>query len=119
METKSALKVLSALSQETRLGIYRFLVEAGPEGAFAGAIGEVLGAAPTTLSFHLKELAHAGLIEGNQQGTYIRYTAQLDTLQSLVGYLTDTCCGGNPALCAPVTTPLPMPTPKRKPARPQ
>ena len=119
METKAALKVLAALSQETRLAIYRFLVEAGPDGAFAGAVAEALGVPSTTLSFHFKELSNADLIEGRQQGTYIRYTARLETIQAVVGYLTETCCGGNPALCAPVAVPLPMPSVKRRAPRRQ
>jgi DNA-binding transcriptional ArsR family regulator len=119
METKAALKALSALAQETRLAIYRYLVEAGPDGAFAGTVAEALGVPSTTLSFHFKELSNADLIEGQQQGTYIRYTAKLDTIQAVVGYLTETCCGGNPEMCTPVAVPLPIPAVKRKASRQQ
>jgi DNA-binding transcriptional ArsR family regulator len=119
METKAALKVLAALAHDTRLAVYRYLVEVGPEGVHAGVIAERLGLAGATLSFHLKELSHAGLVESQQEGRFVRYTANLETVQAMVAYLTETCCGGRPEMCAPVATPLPLPTVKRKPARPQ
>lgn len=119
METKAALKVLAALAQDTRLAIFRYLVEVGPEGVHAGSIAETLGLPGATLSFHLKELHHADLVESRQEGRFVRYTANLATVQAMVGYLTETCCGGKPEMCVPVATPLPMPAVKRKPARPQ
>ncbi|TDR45618.1 ArsR family transcriptional regulator [Tahibacter aquaticus] len=119
METKFALKALAALAQETRLTIFRHLVEAGPEGIHAGAIAEALGLPGATLSFHLKELHHAELVDSRQEGRFVRYTANLTTVQAMVGYLTETCCGGKPEMCVPVAVPLPMPTVKRKPGRPQ
>ena len=104
METKAALKALAALAQDTRLAIFRYLVEAGPEGAFVGTIAEDLKLAPATLSFHLKEMTHAELLESAQEGRYIRYTANLTVVQDVVNYLTDNCCGGDPSKCAPVVT---------------
>ncbi|TDR39650.1 ArsR family transcriptional regulator [Tahibacter aquaticus] len=119
METKAALKALSALAHDTRLAVYRYLVEVGPEGVHAGAIAERLGLPGATLSFHLKELSHAELVESQQEGRFVRYIANLTTVQAMVAYLTETCCGGRPEMCVPVATPLPLPMVKRKPARPQ
>ncbi|WP_313913113.1 helix-turn-helix transcriptional regulator [Tahibacter sp.] len=119
METKAALKALAALAQDSRLAIFRHLVELGPQGAHAGAIGEALGLPAATLSFHLKELNHAELVDSRQEGRFVRYMANLATIQAMVGYLTETCCGGRPEMCAPVAVPLPMPTVKRKTARTQ
>lgn len=119
METKAALKALAALAQDSRLAIFRHLVELGPQGAHAGAIGEALGLPGATLSFHLKELHHADLVESQQEGRFVRYTANLATIQAMVGYLTETCCGGRPEMCAPTAVVLPTPTVKRKPARAQ
>ena len=110
METKAALKALAALSQETRLGIFRFLVERGPEGAFAGTIAEELGIAGATLSFHLKEMTHAELLDSTSEGRFVRYKANLAVVQDVVSYLTDNCCAGDPSKCAPIVTP----TTKRK-----
>ncbi|WP_257386285.1 ArsR/SmtB family transcription factor [Tahibacter caeni] len=119
METKAALKALAALAHDSRLAIFRRLVELAPDGAHAGAIGEALGLPGATLSFHLKELHHAGLVESRQEGRFVRYTANLATIQAIVGYLTETCCGGRPEMCAPGPVALPVPTVKRKMARPQ
>jgi len=105
METKTALSALGALAQESRLRIFRYLVETGPEGAIVGKIAEALGFAPATLSFHLKELTHAGLLVAAQEGRFIRYAANFDTMNALVGYLTENCCGGNPEQCAPACAP--------------
>lgn len=105
METKAALKALAALAQDTRLSIFRYLVERGPEGAFAGAIGEDLGIPAATMSFHLKEMTHAELLESAQEGRFVRYTANLAVVQDVVGYLTDNCCGGDPSKCAPIVSP--------------
>ncbi len=104
METKAALTQFAALAQESRLAIFRQLVEWAPEGAVAGMIGERLGLAPATLSFHLKELAHANLIAAHPQGRFIRYTANLAAVPALVEFLTRNCCGNRRA-CAPVKAP--------------
>lgn len=92
METNTVLNALAALAQETRLRIFRRLVQAGPQGLPAGRIGEELGQAPATLSFHLKELTRAGLLLARQDGRFIYYAAQFQTMNELVGYLTENCC---------------------------
>jgi ArsR family transcriptional regulator len=102
METQNALNALSALAQETRLDIFRRLVQAGPDGLTAGRIGEVLALPPATLSFHLKELTRAGLLSARQEGRFIYYATQFQTMNALVGYLTENCCGGKP--CAVTDT---------------
>jgi len=103
MEEDKAIAALSALAQVSRLAIFRHLVEIGPRGVVAGSIGDELGLAPATLSFHLKELSHAGLVEGVQEGRFIRYRADFAAMDALVGYLTENCCGGEPcgAGCSP------------------
>ena len=101
METKQAVDALSALAQETRLSVYRLLVEAGPEGMAAGAIGEELDLPAPTLSFHLAHLARAGLVRGRQEGRFVIYSADFKNMNQLVGYLTENCCGGS--ACAPST----------------
>lgn len=105
METKTAVNALAALAQDTRLAIFRLLVEAGPPGVAAGSIGTQLGIAAPTLSFHLKELAHAGLVEAQAQGRFVVYRADFDAINSLVGFLTENCCrasGSCAVECAPV-----------------
>ncbi len=99
MELKSAVAALAALAQETRLAVFRLLVEAGPDGMSAGAIGEALGIPPATLSFHLAQLSHADLVAGRQQGRFVYYSANFDAMNELIGYLTENCCGGKP--CPP------------------
>lgn len=101
METGQALAALSALAQETRLALYRRLVEAGRTGLHAGALGEALGVAPATLSFHLKELAAAGLVQGHSEGRFVRYLARFETMNELIGYLTRNCCRDERGACAP------------------
>ncbi len=96
--TKQALAALAALAQETRLAIFRLLVETGPEGLQVGAIAERLSLANATLSFHLKELANAGLIVAAPNGRAIIYSANFKTMNALVDYLTENCCAG--ASCA-------------------
>jgi DNA-binding transcriptional ArsR family regulator len=99
METTDAIKALGALAQETRLAIYRLLVQAGPAGRAAGAIGDELGIPPATLSFHLAQLAGAGLVRPRQDGRFIYYSADFGAMNTLVGFLTENCCGGN--ACGP------------------
>lgn len=102
METKSVVKALAALAQESRLAIFRALVQAGPAGLAAGKIGEATGIAPSSLSFHLKELAHAALVESRQEGRFIIYVARYAAMDDLIGFLTENCCGGEPCLeCKP------------------
>jgi DNA-binding transcriptional ArsR family regulator len=96
---------LGALAHEHRLAVVRLLLEQAPAGLPAGAIGERLGLAPATLSFHLKELAHTGLVTAQPDGRFIWYRADLATMDGLVAYLTENCCRAQPAAvcCAPVT----------------
>lgn len=116
METKAALTQFAALAQETRLTIFRQLVEWAPDGAVAGMIGERLGLAPATLSFHLKELAHARLIVAHPQGRFIRYAANLEAVPALVDFLTRNCCGKRRD-CAPVRAPIATKKPFLRKAR--
>jgi ArsR family transcriptional regulator, arsenate/arsenite/antimonite-responsive transcriptional repressor len=92
-----AIQSLSALAQETRLGIFRALVQAGAEGLPAGRIAEAVGAPASTLSFHLKELAGAGLVRARHEGRFIYYTADYGAMSELVSFLTEKCCQGMPA----------------------
>ena len=94
MEMKQAIDALAALAQSTRLSVFRLLVEAGPEGLAAGAIGEELALPPATLSFHLAHLSRAGLVKGRQEGRFVIYSADFASMNALVGYLTENCCGG-------------------------
>lgn len=99
MESTQAVQALSALAQDTRLGIYRLLVQAGPEGMAAGAIGEKLALAPATLSFHLAGLTRAGLARSRQDGRFVIYSADFQAMSALVGFLSENCCGGRE--CSP------------------
>ena len=101
MEMADAVEALSALAQETRLQVYRLLVEAGPEGLPAGRIGERLDLPPATLSFHLAHLARAGLARSRQEGRFVIYSADFQNMDALVGYLTENCCGGR--ACVPAS----------------
>lgn len=108
MEKKAALAALAGLAQETRLDIFRLLVEQGPEGLSAGAIAERLGIAAPTLSFHLKELSHAGLVTARQAGRFVFYAPSFASVNGLVDYLTENCCRGASCVVACV------PSPKRR-----
>ncbi len=105
MKTDAALTALAALSQRTRLEIFRHLVEAGRDGAQVGAIADALVVPAPTLSFHLKELSHADLVASRQEGRFVRYTANFEAMNGLVAYLTENCCRGQPELCAPRCVP--------------
>lgn len=102
METKSVIAALAALAQESRLSAYRLLVQTGPQGLAASKIAEELDMAPSSLSFHLKELTNAGLIESRQEGRFIYYSANFNTMNQVLSYLTDNCCAGQS--CAPSST---------------
>ena len=102
METKEAVIALAALAQDTRLSIFRLLVRVGPEGIPVGRIGEELEVAPATLSFHLKELYHAGLISSRQEGRFIYYTANFERMAAVMTFLTQNCCQGMPQACLTV-----------------
>lgn len=94
MKTNSIVTALSALAQETRLAIFRLLVTAGPEGLTPGKIVEELGLPPATLSFHLKELNHSGLIVSRQESRFIYYSADYKAMNKLIEFLTENCCSG-------------------------
>jgi ArsR family transcriptional regulator, arsenate/arsenite/antimonite-responsive transcriptional repressor len=100
MEKRAALDALSALSQETRLDLYRLLVTIGPEGLPAGVIAERLGVLPSSLTFHLNHLVRAGLITQRRLSRQLIYSAEYGTMNDLLGYLTENCCGRD-ALCTP------------------
>lgn len=99
MDTKEAVKRLSSIAQEARLDIFRLLVQAGPEGLSAGVIGEKLDIPNSTLSFHLKELNHAGLISSRQESRFIYYSANYKAMNDLLSYLTENCCAGTASCC--------------------
>ena len=99
MEKTSAVAALSALAQDNRLDVFRLLVQAGPEGMPAGAVAEALDLAPNTLTFHFDRLRMAGLVTVRRDGRSMIYSAQFDTMNALLGFLTENCCGG--VSCAP------------------
>lgn len=111
METKIAISALAALAQETRLAIFRLLVEAGQQGMSAGTIAESLGAAPATMSFHLKELVNADLIGARQESRFIYYSANFGQITDLLAYLTQNCCAREGDRCVPLTAARCGPTP--------
>lgn len=94
MNSTDAIRALGALAQEHRLAAFRLLVAAGPAGLAAGAMARQLGTAPSSLSFHLAQLAHAGLVTQRRQGRSIIYAAAFTEMNALLGYLSDNCCGG-------------------------
>ena len=107
MESNDAVTALAALAQETRLAIFRLLVQAGPAGQTAGAIAERLDVASPTLSFHLKELANAELVTSESHGRYVIYRANYPAMNGLLEFLTANCCGNEcadgRAVCVPVS----------------
>ena len=103
MEKKAAIGALGALAQETRLDLFRLLVTVGPQGLPAGVIAERLGVLPASLSFHLAQLVHAGLITQRRLGRQLIYSAEYGAMNNLLTYLTENCCQG--ASCAPVCNP--------------
>ena len=102
MEAKAAVSLLTAIAQESRLAVFRLLVEQGPDGLPAGKIGGHLGIPPATLSFHLKELSHAGLVQSRQESRYIFYSANYAAMNNLLAFLTENCCAGS--VCEATTT---------------
>ncbi|MFO1424317.1 MAG: metalloregulator ArsR/SmtB family transcription factor [Candidatus Competibacteraceae bacterium] len=101
MEIKNAAELLAALGHESRLAVFRLLVEAGPDGMNASAIGEQLALPPATLSFHLAHLSRVGLIRGQRESRFIRYFAEFATMDELIAFLTQNCCQGQ--ACLPKT----------------
>ena len=124
MELKDAVTALAALAQDTRLAVYRLLVEAGPEGVSVGNIGQALKVPGATLSFHLKELTRAGLISSRQEKQFIYYATDFERMAELMTFLTKNCCQGMPRECLTVVetalgsccSPQPV-AKKRKPIR--
>lgn len=98
MDSPAVVRALGALAQEHRLAAYRLLVQAGPDGLAAGAVAEKLAVPGSSLSFHLAQLANAGLITQRRQGRSILYAADYAAMNALMGFLTENCCGG--ATCA-------------------
>lgn len=104
MEKTNVLAALGGLAQETRLDIFLRLVEAGPPGLAAGALAEALALPAATLSFHLKEMRHSGLVTSNRHGRSIIYAAAFETLESVIDYLTENCCRASGGAC--ITRPM-------------
>jgi DNA-binding transcriptional ArsR family regulator len=107
MDTKTAVQSLAALAQDSRLEVFRLLVQAGPEGLPAGDIAARLSIPPSTLSFHVKALSQAGLIESRPQSRFIYYFANFAAMNGLIAFLGENCCGGRS--CAPAKS-----APKRR-----
>ncbi len=101
LKHNEAVAALSALAQDARLAIFRLLVAAGPNGLPVGKIAETLEIAPTTLSFHLQQLNHSGLIAARRNGRQIIQSAAFERMSDLISFLTDNCCGGDPSACLP------------------
>lgn len=101
MESDRIVEALSALAHKSRLAVFRWLVQAGPQGGNPGDIAAQLGMPPATLSFHLKTLMQARLVQATQSGRFICYTADYQAMRGLIAYLTENCCGGQPEKCAP------------------
>lgn len=102
MDSNAALSAFSALSQQTRLDVFRLLVQAGPKGLPAGDIGEQLKVRQNTMSANLAVLLHAGLVRNERQGRTIRYFADFDAMRELLAFMLEDCCGGRADLCQPV-----------------
>lgn len=102
MDISNALAAFSALSQQTRLDVFRLLVKAGGKGVLSGEIGDMLDVRQNTMSANLKILLHAGLVRKQRQGRAIRYFADFEALRGLLAFLMEDCCGGNPEICQPV-----------------
>jgi DNA-binding transcriptional ArsR family regulator len=99
MEIREAIAALSALAQGSRLAIFRLLMGHAPDGVPAGVIAERLGIPPTTLSFHLAQMSHAGLVTSQRESRSIIYKADYVAMQALIAFLTENCCSGEPAAC--------------------
>ena len=117
MKEDQALASLAAISQETRLRIVRRLVRAGPKGVAAGSLADGFGVSPSNMSFHLKELDRAGLIGSRREARSIIYFANYKTLNGLIRFLMEDCCGGRPEVCTPALAKCCAPAGKTKKER--
>jgi DNA-binding transcriptional ArsR family regulator len=102
MKKTDAVAALSALAQDNRLDVFRLLVEAGPAGMPAGGVAAALDLAPNTLTFHFDRLRQAGLVTVRREGRSMIYAARFETMNALLAFLTENCCGGAPEKCNPV-----------------
>lgn len=105
MEMIEAVKALTALAQESRLKVFRLVVQAGTDGIAAGMIAQELEISPATLSFHLKELTHAGLLRDRKDGRWVFYSPNEEGIRSLISFLVEDCCQGQPELCQTLCQP--------------
>ena len=113
MKKCDAVAALAALAQDNRLDVYRLLVQAGPDGMAAGSVASTLKLAPNTLTFHFDRLREAGLVASRRDGRSMIYVAQYDTMNALLGYLTENCCQGAEE-CAPATCKVDAPKARQK-----
>lgn len=117
MKAKQAVDALAALAHESRLGVYRLLVEAGPEGLNAGTIAARLKLPPSSLTFHLQNLHRAGLVTQERRSREMIYAADFGAMNGLVAYLTENCCGGNESACGVQCAPASEPKKAKKSSR--
>ena len=117
MKKRDAVAALAALAQDNRLDVFRLLVEAGPRGLPAGSLASALKLAPNTLTFHFDRLRDAGLVTVRRDGRSMIYAARFDTMNALLGYLTENCCQGRLEQCAPAECAAPKMLPARKKER--
>ena len=105
MEARQAIAALGALAHETRLAVHRLLVQRGPDGLSAGTIAQALELSPSSLTFHLQQLMHAGLITQRRMSRQLIYATDFAVMNALMGYLTENCCGGDAVFRVPVCSP--------------
>jgi ArsR family transcriptional regulator len=115
MKKQDALTALAALAQDNRLDVFRLLVQAGPDGMAAGAVAAALDLAPNTLTFHFDRLRLAGLVTVHREGRSMIYSARFETMNELLEFLTENCCGGAPENCKPAASCKPKPKRSRAP----
>ena len=113
MKSSDVVKALSALAQESRLAVFRLLVKRGPQGFTPSIIAEKLDVAGPTLSFHLKALQHAGLVEARREGRFLFYSARFDRMKGLIGFLSDECCSQADQVCDENCMPVTVQTKRR------
>lgn len=117
MNSKQAVDALAALAHESRLGVYRMLVEAGPDGLNAGTIASRIKVPPSSMTFHLQNLHRAGLVTQERRSREVIYAADFDAMNGLVGYLTENCCAGSPSACGVQCSPVSIPKKTKKSSR--